>query len=62
MGIESGPPIMQKKIKKNLNINEAMEKVKEIKKRNIRLTTSFIYGFPMETEKQFMETLKVIYL
>ncbi|MBE6738346.1 MAG: radical SAM protein [Ruminococcaceae bacterium] len=61
MGIESGSPRMQKIMHKNLNIEKAMKTIKCLIDNKMRVTTSFIYGYPEETYEDLEETLKVIY-
>lgn len=60
VGLETGSPRMQKLIHKNINIEKALEKIKYIVNLGIEITTSFIFGFPEETEEDFFQTVKVI--
>lgn len=58
-GIETGSPIMQNKINKRLNLEKCDEIVKYCIAKGLKVTTSFIYGFPEETEYDIDLTLKM---
>lgn len=58
-GIESGSEDMQKKIKKGLNLNKAIETINYCKEIGITTTTSFIVGLPDETEEELKKTIKI---
>ena len=60
LGIETGSPRMQKILNKNLELDKALETVKRVHDSRIPYTVSFIYGFPDETEADFLDTLKMI--
>lgn len=60
-GIESGSPRMQKLINKNLDLQKAIEIIAYAKKQNVRVTVSFIYGFPEENEADVSATIRMIY-
>lgn len=57
-GIESGSPRIQKKIKKNLDLENVSNKVKHATRLGIKVTVSYIIGFPDETEEDIEKTLK----
>lgn len=59
-GVETGSPRMQKLVNKNLNIENAVEIIGYLNSKNINIITSFIYGFPEETEEDFCQTLSLI--
>ncbi len=59
-GVESGSPRMQKLINKNLNIENAVSIIGYLDSKNIEIQTSFIYGFPEETEEDVCHTLSLI--
>ncbi len=61
MGIETGSPRMQKLTHKNLNLDTTIETIKALHDNNIRVTASFIYGFPEETEDDIEQTLQFVY-
>lgn len=61
LGIETGSPRMQKIINKNLRLNEVKNIANKLKKNGIMVVTSFIYGFPEETEDDLEKTLNLIY-
>ncbi|WP_102401732.1 B12-binding domain-containing radical SAM protein [Haloimpatiens massiliensis] len=61
LGIESGSTKMQKIINKNLNLNKALETTTLLKKYNMEIVTSFIYGFPEENENDVNDTIEMIY-
>ncbi len=61
LGIETGSARMQGIIHKNLDIKKTTETIKHLVDNNIRVTTSFIYGFPEETEDDLEETLQMVY-
>ncbi len=60
VGIETGSQSMQYILRKNLNVSGLIGKIKSIIDEGIELTTSFIYGFYDETEKDFLETISLI--
>lgn len=60
LGIETGSARMQKIINKNLDLNNSIEKIRYLVQIGIKLTVSFIYGYPDETEEDFIETIKMI--
>ena len=60
IGVETGSVSMQKKINKNLNLNRIDEKIILFKKYNLRITFSFIYGFPGENAEELIETINLI--
>lgn len=58
-GIESGSNEMQRIINKKLNLEEADKIVRYCLNKGIKVTTSFIYGFPEETAETVSETMKL---
>ena len=60
VGIETGSKRMQKISHKNLNLDLAMDTLAYIKEKGVQVETSFIYGFPEETEEDFSQTLALI--
>ncbi len=60
-GIETGSPNMQKKIKKNLNLEKLYSLLPILDKYNMKPNFSFMYGFPDETEEELEATLTVIH-
>ncbi len=60
IGIETGSPRMQKQINKNLKLDGVLEMLAYITSKNLAVTTSFIYGFPEETEEDISQTLALI--
>ena len=60
LGIETGSPRMQKLINKRLKIENSDEILNYINSKGILMTTSFIYGFPEETEEDVSQTLSMI--
>ena len=60
LGIESGSPRMQKLINKNLNLEFTGEIIDYMVSKGIEPITSFIYGFPEETEEDLSQTLALI--
>ena len=59
-GIETGSARMQKIIKKRLNLDRTIEILSYMKSKGLRSTTSFIYGFPEETEEDISQTLSLV--
>lgn len=57
VGIETGSARMQKLIRKNLKLDNAYDLLKYISEKGVAITTSFIYGFPEETEEDFAQTV-----
>lgn len=60
VGFESGSKKIQKVLHKNLNIDEAIEKIIYISNLGIKITVSFIYGLPDEEIEDFLDTIKVM--
>jgi len=60
IGIESGSQSMQKKLNKNLNLQYGRQIIKCLIDNKIKITASFIYGFPHETLSEFKETVSMI--
>ncbi len=60
VGIESGSPNMQKKIQKNLKLDNVYEKLSYIGSKGVAITASFIFGFPEETEEDFSQTIRLM--
>ena len=60
IGIETGSPQMQKKIRKNLKLDDAFGKLSYISSKGVSVTASFIFGFPEETEEDFSQTLSMM--
>lgn len=58
-GIESGSNEMQRIINKRLNLNEADRIVKYCLNKGLKVTTSFIYGFPEETDETVSDTMSL---
>ena len=58
-GIESGSNEMQRIINKRLNLEEADKIVRYSLSKGLKVTTSFIYGFPEETDETVSETMKL---
>lgn len=59
-GIETGSEKMQKIINKHLNLQEAEEIIKYCIDKGLIVTTSFIYGFPEETDEDLDSTMKMV--
>ena len=51
---------MQKKLKKNIRVENADQKLLELYKYGFEVTVSFIYGFEEESEEDFVKTLQLI--
>ena len=60
LGIETGSPRMQKLVNKNLKLETVLPLVKYITSCGVRVVTSFIYGFPEETEEDMSQTLSLM--
>ncbi len=56
-GIETGSPRMQKLVNKNLKLEGIQELLDYTHDKGIKITASFIYGFPEETEEDISYTL-----
>lgn len=57
IGMETGSPRMQRIINKNIDLEQAFQKIIEIKNLGIDMTISLIYGFPDESIEDFFETI-----
>ena len=60
LGIETGSERMQKVIKKNLNLDNAMDMITFMIRQGIVPTVSFIYGYPDETIEDYEKTLTML--
>ncbi len=60
LGIETGSERMQKVIKKNLNLDNAMDRIRYMINQGIVPTVSFIYGYPDETIEDYEKTLTML--
>ncbi len=60
VGIETGSKRMQKIVHKNLNLDTVMEKLIYLRDKKVKVVTSFIYGFPDETEDDINQTLSLM--
>lgn len=60
LGVETGSPRMQKLINKNLNLDKVIKILSYIHSKNIRITTSFMFGFPEETEEDISQTISLV--
>jgi radical SAM superfamily enzyme YgiQ (UPF0313 family) len=56
-GIESADDGIQHAIDKHLNLNDAVEHLKDLRDHGIGATCSFVIGFPSETPRQLSPTL-----
>lgn len=59
-GIETGSLRMQKLTNKRLKLDDVVGLLRYISDKGIKATTSFIYGFPEETEDDVNDTLELI--
>jgi len=57
LGIETGAPRMQRVIGKNINLARARHSISALLGAGVKVTTSFIIGFPEETESELAQTL-----
>ena len=60
VGIESGSPRIQKLINKNLDLDYAKEIIFKGISHGIRMTASFMAGFPSEIRSELEQTLKAV--
>lgn len=60
-GIESGSERMQDIINKKLNLKRALPVIEYATRKGIDVTTSFIYGFPEETEQDIEDSLRLMF-
>ena len=60
LGIETGSPRMQKLVNKNLKLENLLPMIRFITSCGVRVVTSFIYGFPQETEEDISQTLDLM--
>ena len=60
LGIETGSERMQKTVHKNLDLANAAQLTKCLLKNKYKVTASFIYGFPDETEDDFIQTVQLM--
>ena len=59
-GIETGSPELQKEINKNLNLDQVVPKIKHASESGIKVTASFITGFPTETKENLSQTMNMM--
>ena len=60
IGLETGSFRMQKLINKNIDLEKAVNLIEYINSRGIELTVAFIYGYPDETEQDFLLTVEMM--
>ena len=60
IGVETGSPRMQKIIHKNLKLDNALELLTYISSKGLNMVTSFIFGFPEETEEDFTQSMELM--
>lgn len=60
IGIETGSARMQKKINKNLKLEHVLPMLRYIHSKGVKVTTSFIYGFPEETREDLCQTMELM--
>lgn len=60
LGVETGSPRMQKITHKNLDIAQVIDVCGLLVKKDLRIFTSFIYGFPEETQEDLEQTLQLM--
>lgn len=60
VGIETGSSRMQKLIHKNLKLDDIPKKLRYIANKGVEISASFIYGFPEETEDDFVQTMSLM--
>jgi len=60
-GIETGSAAMQKKIRKNIDLNIINTILPILRELNLRVFFTFIYGYPSETEEDVTQTLDLIH-
>lgn len=61
LGLESGSSKIQKDINKNLNINKIFPILEATCRYNMKVTLSFLFGFPEETHEDLAKTLSVMH-
>jgi len=59
-GVESGSPEMQKRIRKNLDLEKIEEELQCCRQIGISTTCGIIVGFPDETQAQLLETVRLL--
>ena len=59
LGIETGSPRIQKAIHKNINRDKVLEICRLLKKYSLNTTSSFMFGFPDETEDDLEMTAQL---
>lgn len=59
-GVETGSPRMQKLLKKNLDVSEAVHVIDMVKRKGFRATVSVIFGFPQETLSDIKDSLLLV--
>lgn len=60
LGIETGSVSMQKKVNKNLNLEQAISIIQGIVRLEMEFTVSFIYGYPEESIEEFRDTIRMM--
>lgn len=61
IGIETGSPRMQKLMGKNIDVSRVIPFAQELARHGISAVFSFIVGFPLETDKDRDETLRLAF-
>ncbi|KXB46407.1 radical SAM domain protein [Tissierellia bacterium KA00581] len=61
IGLESGSKVTQKKMNKNIKIDNILYTIELLSKSNINAIFSFIYKYPTETREDLIETFKLMF-
>lgn len=61
VGIETGSPRMQKRIRKNLDLKKARHMIEFMLRNGLRVSMFFMHGFPEETEEDLAQTLNFLF-
>jgi radical SAM superfamily enzyme YgiQ (UPF0313 family) len=59
-GVETGSARIQEEIQKNLNLDDAISKLRLVHSMGFRVTASLIIGFPNEHEEDLIDTLNLV--
>ncbi len=60
-GVETGSPRLQKKIKKNLNLSDAVRQIQCADQHGIKTAVALITGFPEETKDDLRDTISFFF-
>ena len=59
IGVETGSPRWQRKLRKNIDLDRLRERIKSCRKSGVEIMANFMYGFPGESRAEQKETVRL---